>query len=395
MNKSLQPLILKKKSQTPAPSAAPVAKFEQRWIYDLKPHPKQELFFPEAAAVDINDLAADILSNGLNVPLEITPDNRIISGHRRCEALKKLHFDDYEEFASVQVKVRYDLAALGEEAIEQRLLQANLNRRHLTVTECARVSFNEFKLRDPKKGQLLQLKQSIAEQFNISVKTLERIWRLLELPLELQRLVDVKKLKQRVALALLKVATADEIEELRKLAVAGGPVERRAIKLIAGREPEELRKVNPRKALNASVNTAVHLHRNLPELGAFIIECDDRATLCKYRHAMRRIIFAAGKLLAVLGSRPQLQGAADDPPITLDETSWQAAIREAEERFRMHMESEDEDAPSAVGVTAKPAVKQTPRLKLKQTKQEMPPLKLRKQPPPLKLRKQSQQLSEV
>lgn len=331
----------------------PRAKLEQRWIYDLKPHPKQELFFPEAAAANINDLAADILTNGLNEPLEITPDDRIISGHRRCNVLKKLHAEDHEEFASVQVKVRYDLAALGEEAIERRLLQANLNRRQLTVTEFARVSFNEYQLGKAKKGQQLKLKRSIAEQFNISPKTLERIWRLLKLPLELQRLVDVKKLKMRVALALLKYATPDEIEELRKLAVEGGPVGRRANKLIARREPLRLRKIDPRKILNTSVLTAADLHLHLPKLAAFTIGCDNQSQLRKYRHAMGRIIFAAGKLLEVLGSRPQLEGVEDDPPITFDEISWHAAILEAEERFREYLMCEDEDIPP-ITVSARP-----------------------------------------
>ncbi|WP_425613657.1 ParB/RepB/Spo0J family partition protein [Anatilimnocola sp. NA78] len=337
----------------------PRAKLEQRSIYSLKPHPKQELFFPEAAAANINDLAADILANGLNEPLEITPDNRIISGHRRCRVLKKLHVDGHSTFASVQVKVRYDLAALGEVAIERRLLQANLNRRHLTVTEFARVTFNEFQLRKPTKGEQLKLKRSIAEQYNINVKTLERIWRLLDLPLELQRLVDVKKLKQRVALALLNYATPDEIEELRVLAVKEGPVGRQADRLVATREPEKLRKIDPRKILNSSAIAAADIHLHLAKLAEFITGCDNRRQLRKYRHTMGRIVFAANKLLEVLGSLPQLQGVDDEPPITLDAINWQAAIRGAEEQFRKYKDGEDDD-PLPVRTDARPKLKLPP-----------------------------------
>lgn len=389
MNKSLQPLILKKNSQAPAPSAAPAAKVERRSIYALKPHPKQEVYFPEASAADIGDLAADILANGLNEPLEITPDNRIISGHRRCLTLKNLLCDGHEEFASVQVKVRYDLAALGEEAIERRLLQANLNRRHLTVMEFARVSFTEFQLREPKKGQRLKLKLSIAGQFNVSVKKLETIWELLKLPLELQRLVDVKKLPQGVALALLKVAKTDEIEELRKLAVNEGPVRRRASKLIARREPVRLPQFDPRKMLNTRVLTAAKFHLHLPMLAEFLTELDNQEKLLKYREAAGQLLFAAGKLLELLDSLPQLQGVDDDPPIAFDETSWQETIRNAKERYSEYLEGENEDSPPVDGPAAQLAGKRRPPpLKLGPVK-NLPTLKLKpaNKPPPLKLQK--------
>jgi hypothetical protein len=239
--------------------------------------------------------------------------------------------------------------------------------------EFARVSFAEFQLRSPKKGQQLKLKQSIAEQFNVSVKKLERTWEMLKLPVELQRLVDVKKLPQGVALALLKFASPDEIEGLRQLAIMDGPVGRRARKLIARREPIQLRKITPRKILNTSSLTAADLHLHFSKLAQFLIELDDRRQLLKYRYAMRRLLASADKLREVIDTLPQMKGVDDDPPITFEEYSWEDKIRKAKERHSEGADDEDDE----FSRSAQPIARRTP-----------PPLKLKKYPPPLNLRKQ-------
>jgi ParB family chromosome partitioning protein len=104
-----------------------------RSVTDLRPHPKQAKYFRDMPLSQLADLADNIEKNGLESPIEISPKGRIISGHQRYRAVVRLGWDE------VPVIIRYDLAAQGKKAIEQRLVEANLHRRHLNDLEMARM----------------------------------------------------------------------------------------------------------------------------------------------------------------------------------------------------------------------------------------------------------------
>ncbi|MBE9057523.1 ParB N-terminal domain-containing protein [Sphaerospermopsis sp. LEGE 08334] len=63
---------------------------KKRKVAELKPHPKNESIYGDE---DIQELAQSIKENGLSDALIITPDGRIISGHRRCKAVKLLGWE--------------------------------------------------------------------------------------------------------------------------------------------------------------------------------------------------------------------------------------------------------------------------------------------------------------
>lgn len=250
MKKPLPPLNLQRKP-SPIP-VAPAAAVEVRSIYTLLPHPKQEHYFPAEAAADLDSLAANILANGLLEKIEITPENVIVSGHRRLAALVRLELAGNAQFEDVEVLVRYDLAAQGEDAVEHRLVEANLDRRHLTPIEFARTSKALLERCSDGKTKMNRLLESIARKFGVSRITLERSWSLLDLPIELQRIVDRKELSRQLGQQLLDFATPDEIEELRQVAVEGGSVKKRAKQILYGRLPAKGRKPpTPEQALKA------------------------------------------------------------------------------------------------------------------------------------------------
>ena len=271
--------------------SATQARVEVRNILMLKSHPKQKLYFPDEAAADVESLMADILANGLREMIEVTPDNVIISGHRRVFALIRLANGGHPEYEELEVIVRHDLVAEGEPAVERRLIQANHNRRHLTPLEFARISKAMAALGGESTFGGAASIDEIAKQFNVSRRTLERAQALLDLPLELQREVDKKKLTRQLAQQLLSFASAEEIEALRQLAVNGGNVKQRARKLLAGRIPPHVRKPPPpAEVLERFLNASVDLYCCFADVSQLIqANLPDRAPTLL---AMRRLRYA-------------------------------------------------------------------------------------------------------
>jgi ParB-like chromosome segregation protein Spo0J len=71
-------------------------KIEKRKLSDLRPHPLQAQVFHDTRGEELARLAEDIKANGLNCPVEITPENVIICGHRRVKAARQLNWDEIE-----------------------------------------------------------------------------------------------------------------------------------------------------------------------------------------------------------------------------------------------------------------------------------------------------------
>lgn len=98
----------------------------QKWkILDLKPHPHQAQFFDDLPFHLMRDLAQDMEARGQKEPLEILPDGTIVCGHQRTLAAKFLKWEE------IDVWVNHELAAQGDQAVLQRLIEDNLARRNL------------------------------------------------------------------------------------------------------------------------------------------------------------------------------------------------------------------------------------------------------------------------
>jgi ParB-like nuclease domain len=102
-------------------------------VATLKPSPENErIYRPVYDDPDINRLMESIRTNGLFVPLIITKDNFVVSGHRRLSALKRLK----KVWVPCQVlPVRRDSMTADEFVT---LLREHNRQRHKSVAEQVR-----------------------------------------------------------------------------------------------------------------------------------------------------------------------------------------------------------------------------------------------------------------
>ncbi|HBO44921.1 MAG TPA: hypothetical protein DD670_13530 [Planctomycetaceae bacterium] len=196
--------------QTPKPKR----RFESRPLADLRPHPRQAELFGEGSDHEIEELAADIRKNGVIHPIEVTSDGTIIAGHRRVKALRHL------QRIQVHCWVREDLEQLGENAVEQRLIEDNLNRRQMSRLEQARAYRRLKALQysgNTETGEAVDgdLRDFLATRFDTSGRTLDRWSRVLDTPPEIQKGVELHMLtlNQGTKVADLPRSTQREMAE--------------------------------------------------------------------------------------------------------------------------------------------------------------------------------------
>jgi ParB/RepB/Spo0J family partition protein len=171
----------------------------KRRIENLKPHPCQGKYFQDLSDAQLNDLAEDIRANGLKMPVQILPDNTIITGHQRCRAAKLLEWEE------IDVVVNHALAKKGDAAVVQELIGDNLNRRQLGKLEAARAykalsdlreSFPKNERRDYHVGRFRDI---IGARLGLNGRTLDRYVSLLDTPQQVQEAFQSNKLPLLVA----------------------------------------------------------------------------------------------------------------------------------------------------------------------------------------------------
>ena len=158
-------------------------KTEHRPLSELKPHPKN-VIFADLSDAALDELASDMDAHGQEHPIDILPDGTVIGGHQRLRAARRLGWK------TIRCRVRFDLAAAGEVAIEEFLLRDNLLRRQLDPIEVARV-YRRLKELAKNNGRAFKgdVRDLIAKRFGKSGRTLDRWLRLLDTPLEVQNAV--------------------------------------------------------------------------------------------------------------------------------------------------------------------------------------------------------------
>jgi len=218
----------KKKVVIFVPEPRPSAKPEQqtRDVSELTLHPLHQVF-PELSEEAMKHFVSDIEVNGLQHALEITPDGRVISGRKRLKALRRLGKE------TVEVIVRHDLSAAGEEAVARRVIEANLDRQHLSKLDLARACkvLMEMGPKGSKRRGQGELKAMIGDRLGLSGKTVDRLIKLLELPAELQQAVADKKLPEVRANALMKMTPA-EVEPILAMLREGKHIRRAVDRLL-------------------------------------------------------------------------------------------------------------------------------------------------------------------
>ncbi|MHC4401375.1 MAG: ParB/RepB/Spo0J family partition protein, partial [Planctomycetota bacterium] len=137
--------------------------------------------------------------------VEILPDGTIIAGHQRVRAATKLGWTE------IRCWVRNDLAEAGDEAIEVRLIQDNVNRRQLGLIGQIRCYARLKELlqggRAAHSVPAGDARDQLAQRFRKSGRTLDRLARILKTPPEVQQAVDAGRLQ---VVAASKVAGLDD-----------------------------------------------------------------------------------------------------------------------------------------------------------------------------------------
>lgn len=182
------------------------ARCEIRLLKDLQPHPLQEYFFGYMSDHDLRALADDIRRNGLRTLIEVLPSNRaglppdtILKGHQRRRALKLIGFVETE------VLVRYDLADADAAEIERCFLEDDGSRRHLDKLGRARRALRQYELeRKRPRGGLRaseegEARDRVGKAIGMSGRNLNRYFRVLKTPVEVQNAFRAGKLSLVVA----------------------------------------------------------------------------------------------------------------------------------------------------------------------------------------------------
>lgn len=194
---------------------------ETRRLDDLRAHPDQAQFFPPLSDDNLKALAEDIEANGLNFPIEVLPKNdaglpadTIVRGHQRLRALKLL------KEAETEMLVRYDLADATRDEIDAEFLRDNLNRRQMDKLSSARVTLALLEKEQGRKvrmndwGESSSARDVVGKAIGMSGRNLQRYWRILQTPLEVQEAF------QRGDLNLVDAARVEQLDARRQQQIA-------------------------------------------------------------------------------------------------------------------------------------------------------------------------------
>jgi ParB family transcriptional regulator, chromosome partitioning protein len=170
-------------------------RIESRRVEDLKSHPRQAELFSDLNEAEFERLKQS-LSKGLNAPIKITDDDTVIDGHQRLRAARELGWQE------IQVWVGDDLP--NQQAIDQRHIEANLDRRQLNRIEQARLIRElcdlERKNRPRRHHAFLgDVRDRIGRRFGMDGRTAQRWMNILETPREVQDAVSQGKLTMLLA----------------------------------------------------------------------------------------------------------------------------------------------------------------------------------------------------
>jgi ParB-like chromosome segregation protein Spo0J len=178
-------------------------KIVTRKVSALKPHPAQLRCWQPHPEWRIKELAADMKKNGQDEAVEIDSEDQVISGMGRVSAAKLLGWKE------VQCVIRTDLEVEGPGAVERRVIEANLYRRHGSKLDLIRAYSELKRLSKQRRSNYLSsldkedLRDVIGKQLGVSGRTLDRWLQLLQLPLPIQAAVDDGRLALTTAVKLV------------------------------------------------------------------------------------------------------------------------------------------------------------------------------------------------
>ncbi len=186
-------------------------------VANLRPHPLQDVIYGDLSPSEFAALKQDIQHHGIRQPVEVTKDGVLVDGKHRVRALRELGIEEVEAII---------VEAENEEAIEERFVTANLNRRQSDPVTKARAIQQLAKIESRRIGIRIDLhengrfRERLASLLgNTSGRTIDRYLQLLRLEREIQDAVSSGQLPMTKALkieSLPKPARKAIVERLKQ-----------------------------------------------------------------------------------------------------------------------------------------------------------------------------------
>jgi ParB/RepB/Spo0J family partition protein len=254
-------------------SISPVVRVK---VSELRPHPKQHVYFSDVPQHEVDELVADMSRNGQRYPVDILPDGTIVCGHRRLQAAEILNWTEIDAII---------LDIIDEAEIERRLIEDNLSRRQLGPVGLARIykALKETERRRGGAGNDGDLRDRLAKRLGIrSGRTLDRNLRILEAPREVQDAVESRLISRSTAERVLLLTKANR-ERLAAEIRAGADAKKVVARFLPDRGEDELVLVRRTyRNLLLTMRKSVHaLGDRVKDIAGHGMEAEDAIPLLK------------------------------------------------------------------------------------------------------------------
>lgn len=186
----------------------------------LKPHPRNQEFFDDTTGEAWDDFLRSIRTSGVIVPVVITEDNIMVSGHQRVRACKELGIKDIKYCVN-----HYET----EDQILKDLIETNLRQRGIgnpnpvkfgrCIKELERIhgiqqGNNQHSLSNNFTSSAPRTESELAERIGLTRQSLQNYKKLAELIPEVEDFLDTGMISATTALAIVKQLCIDDQKTL-------------------------------------------------------------------------------------------------------------------------------------------------------------------------------------
>lgn len=175
----------------------------------LKAHPRNNDFFDNIEGDKWNDFLESIRTSGIIEPIVATQKYVVISGHQRLRAAKELKLLEVPVIIKDYKSEQDELKDLLETNLRQRGTISTSNIKSAAIIKTLESIYKKDKNGDTPKNQ-----QELADKLGISLRNLQYLKKLNELPDELREIIETDKVTTSTALRVVDKLSDQERSEV-------------------------------------------------------------------------------------------------------------------------------------------------------------------------------------
>lgn len=175
----------------------------------LKAHPRNNDFFDNIEGDKWNDFLESIKTSGIIEPIVATQKYVVISGHQRLRAAKELKFLEVPVIVKNYKTEQDELKDLIETNLRQRGTISTSDIKSGAIVKALEGIYKKDKKSDTPKNQ-----QELANKLGISLRNLQYLKKLNELPDELREIIETDKVTTSTALRVVDKLSDQERSEV-------------------------------------------------------------------------------------------------------------------------------------------------------------------------------------